>query len=223
MLSIDGIPSDILNKIVSSLPPPWYPLVKILLTSKRFCDAIRIIVFEECRKLDMKPLCGELTGSLILALRHAKHARAFYATDISCTVYHRHGVQEGATRVIASTDSWLITLNRITGTAKTRRRSWNPEKWLSLTAPCLESHNGQQGVMERFVFLSRIWEHKPKTPCGTGDYMTYKDHATETARMVYKLISSTGRSYKAEFSDNIVHLHREEGRCISNFSHIGAL
>ena len=61
----------------------------------------------------------ESTGSLLNALRHVRHAKAFWSVEAWFTVKHGR-------------DTWIVKLDRIKGTVTVRNKSWVCGKWVPL-------------------------------------------------------------------------------------------
>ena len=126
---------DLLFLVVARVPPPWYPLARLLLTCKALNGCVRRLVLAECTAMEMEPRVEqESTGSLLNALRHVRHAKAFWSVESWFTVKHRR-------------DTWIVKLNCIKGTVTARNKSWVCGKWVPLKA----SDNDGDDKDERFV------------------------------------------------------------------------
>ena len=116
---------DLLFLVVARVPPPWYPLARLLLTCKALNGCVRRLVLAECTAMEMEPRVDdddqESTGSLLNALRHVRHAKAFWSVESWFTVKHGR-------------DTWIVKLDRIKGTVTARNKSWVCGKWVPLKA-----------------------------------------------------------------------------------------
>ena len=129
---------DLLFLVVARVPPPWYPLARLLLTCTALNGCVRRLVLAECTAMEMEPRVEgkqESTGSLLNALRHVRHAKAFWSVESWFTVKHGR-------------DTWIVKLDRIKGTVTVRNKSWVCGKWV----PLKPSDNDDDDKDERFVW-----------------------------------------------------------------------
>ena len=135
---------DLLFLVVARVPPPWYPLARLLLTCTALNGCVRRLVLAECTAMEMEPRVDdddqESTGSLLNALRHVRHAKAFWSVEAWFTV--KHGCGGGG-------NAWIVKLDRIKGTVKARNKSWVCGKWVPLKAG---DNNNDNDKDERFVW-----------------------------------------------------------------------
>ena len=140
---LEALPDALLLGILACIPPPWFTLIKVLRTSKEFARHTRHLVFNECRSLDMRPRETESTGSLLNALRHVKHARAFWNRTFQ-NIY-RFTIRMRDTTIV-------IDVDRIRGTAAVAAKQ--PQTRLMMPWKALDVHDG--GDQRRFVWANGL-------------------------------------------------------------------